>query len=102
MKRVDDDTVARAYNHFVDVFYPDLDRINSLGKGLCFWRFLGMEVAPNAGGPSWNLTDDAAHRCYLLASPHYQAIAKLMSLKGHTHDVKCKTYLSIEMTKDHT
>ena len=101
MKQVDDDTVSNAYNHFVEVFYPGEDLRE--GKGLYFWKFLGMNVSPHTErGPGWRLTDDAAYRCHLLAGPHYQAVAKLMSLKGHTHNLKCKTHLSIETEGEYT
>jgi hypothetical protein len=96
MQNVDDDTVARAYNHFVEVFYPETTD-NDKGRGLYFWKFLGMEITPRAGQyPGWALPIQAAYRCHLLAGPHWRTIAKLMTIKGHTHDVKCKTWMGIE------
>jgi hypothetical protein len=91
MKNVSDDTVTAAYNHFVEVFYPEGDLTE--GKGMYFWKFLGMDHSPPAGAyPGWNLTDGAADRCHALAGPHYQAVAKMMTLRGYRYDLKVKAY----------
>ena len=89
--QVDDRTVAKAYINFLEIFYPEINKsIKDPGMGMYFWKFLGMEVSPEVVNPNWLLPRNAAYRCKLLAGPHYKAIAKLLTLKGHQYNVKVK------------
>lgn len=79
---VPDEIIGAAYDHFVDMFYP-----GGSGKGHQFWAFLGMKKPGSYYGTyPWKLPVQAAHNAHLLASPHYQTIARAMLIRGYRYD----------------
>lgn len=82
---VSQEIVSKAYWNFTNLFYEGHD-----GKGMHLWAFLGMSRGPKNimfGPGGWTFPDKEGHILTMLAGPHYQAVAKMLLLRGHQHEV---------------
>ena len=83
------DIVGKAYDNFVDMFYPGQHYM-----GLHFWAFIGVpelgDVDYKPIDKNWMFIPEYADRIKALAGPHHQTIAKAMVARGHKYQEPLK------------
>lgn len=82
--KVDAVTVGNAYDNFKKVFFPG--DLSALGHQ--FWEFIGIALNSLVYIPEdaiWEFETELASRIRALASPHYEAIIKVMVIRGHKY-----------------